>query len=121
MTPKEYYELGIELAKEFGLSELRAVLKKLNKVKSLEPIQKRKAIPKTWIKEKLTKSNKCKRCGRFLTEQTATGDHIEAHNLGGEHSKDNLRLLCGPCNSSKSDGTMLEESKKLGKTIAEML
>jgi len=43
---------------------------------------------------------RCKRCGRTDDLQL---DHIVPHSKGGETTADNLQLLCGRCNRSKSN------------------
>lgn len=43
---------------------------------------------------------RCKRCGRTDALQL---DHIVPHSKGGESTAENLQLLCGRCNRSKSN------------------
>lgn len=42
-------------------------------------------------------------CGTRLTIQTAQLDHIVPWSAGGSDRSDNLRLLCEPCNTGRSN------------------
>jgi len=39
----------------------------------------------------------CDRCGKKINIDEARGHHIERHADGGQTTKDNLAILCGPC------------------------
>ena len=43
----------------------------------------------------------CAACG--ASEVPLSLDHVDAHQCGGDNSDSNLVVLCGRCNSSKSD------------------
>ena len=43
----------------------------------------------------------CYLCGRVLTPEQVTLDHVVALSVGGTHTADNLRVACRPCNASK--------------------
>jgi 5-methylcytosine-specific restriction endonuclease McrA len=45
----------------------------------------------------------CKYCGKELTMQTATIDHVIPRCKGGTNAKENLVLACFKCNNDKDD------------------
>lgn len=47
------------------------------------------------------KSKKCAGCGKFLTWNNFTIDHIKPYSLGGRTSTVNAALMCRKCNSKK--------------------
>lgn len=51
---------------------------------------------------------KCAFCGRTLTDETATLDHLHPKARGGENRPHNLALACGPCNTAKGGRTVAE-------------
>jgi len=48
----------------------------------------------------------CPECGRAPGIDYMEIDHIIPRSIGGEHSRNNVQLLCGPCNRSKGGRTM---------------
>ncbi len=50
----------------------------------------------------------CPGCGRSPDLDYFEVDHIVPRGQGGEHTRDNLQLLCGPCNRSKGNRTMTQ-------------
>ena len=50
----------------------------------------------------------CYLCSRVLTPNEITLDHVVPVSRGGNHTNDNLRVACRPCNSGKRD-LLLEE------------
>lgn len=52
--------------------------------------------------------NLCYLCGRELTLQTATIDHVIPLSRGGSHTPDNVKLACKPCNSRKQSKLLSE-------------
>jgi len=44
---------------------------------------------------------KCKSCGKVLTWDDFTIDHVDPHSKGGRSRLENAALMCRPCNSSK--------------------
>ena len=57
---------------------------------------------------------KGKDCGRKLTYETATWDHIIPISRGGTNAQENLQLMCKRCNEEKGNVTPgLGERKKL--------
>ena len=64
-----------------------------------------KPIPKGWkAKQQRSQGGKCAGCGtRFSKSRKPTIDHIVAITAGGSNVPVNLQLLCGPCNTSKSN------------------
>ena len=47
---------------------------------------------------------KCNRCGKILSWQDFTIDHIDPHSKGGRSRLENAALMCRSCNSSKGKG-----------------
>jgi 5-methylcytosine-specific restriction endonuclease McrA len=45
----------------------------------------------------------CKYCGKELTIDNSTLDHIKPVARGGTNHPDNLALACGPCNNKKGN------------------
>ena len=50
----------------------------------------------------------CIGCGRAPGMDYMEVDHIVPRSRGGEHTWDNVQLLCGPCNRSKGNKTMAQ-------------
>lgn len=50
-----------------------------------------------------TAARKCVGCGRRLTWEDFTIDHIDPYSKGGRTRLENAALMCGPCNSAKRD------------------
>ncbi|MDE2893763.1 MAG: DNA methyltransferase [Chloroflexota bacterium] len=50
----------------------------------------------------------CEGCGRAPGMDYMEVDHIIPRSRGGEHTWDNVQLLCGPCNRSKGNKTMAQ-------------
>lgn len=48
----------------------------------------------------------CKLCGKALTYEEATLDHVIPRSKGGSGSINNLVTACKPCNQSKDDKLM---------------
>ena len=42
-------------------------------------------------------------CGRYLSFDEATIDHIKPRSLGGANAYSNLQIMCQPCNLAKGD------------------
>lgn len=56
------------------------------------------------VKKRLISENPhCHICGKFLTVETATIDHLIPLAKGGSNGQDNLRLACEKCNSNKGN------------------
>lgn len=53
-------------------------------------------------------SNRCCYCGKELTFEERTVDHIQPINRGGETLLENLVVCCEKCNTEKSDMTLQE-------------
>lgn len=59
----------------------------------------RKAMPKYLRKEVLSRDNyMCQYCGCQMFLEI---DHVVPYSVVGEHSKENLQVLCKPCNMRK--------------------
>ena len=54
----------------------------------------------------------CKVCGNTAEYKAFHVDHIKAKAQGGTDKLDNLQLLCGPCNLSKSSGSDKKAKKE---------
>lgn len=63
--------------------------------------------------EEITKSQggKCAYCKR---KTKMTVDHIQPLSKGGRHSRENIQMTCGACNSSKRDADPIEFAQKIG-------
>jgi len=55
-----------------------------------------------------TETPACSGCGRAPGMDYMEVDHIIPRSRGGEHTWDNVQLLCGPCNRSKGNKTMAQ-------------
>ena len=53
----------------------------------------------------------CWMCGCELTYATATVDHLKPKAKGGKNKKENMRLACGPCNSSRGSRRLTKDEK----------
>lgn len=51
----------------------------------------------------LIESGCCKYCGKQLSKDEATLDHVQPQARGGTNAKDNLVLACFHCNQLKGD------------------
>lgn len=60
---------------------------------------------------------RCHYCGKLLTQQNATLDHIQAQSKGGKHSSDNLVACCLECNAIKNGRSVEEAAVDLLKRI----
>ena len=54
----------------------------------------------------------CMYCGKFLTKQEATLEHLVKKSNDGSNSKGNLSISCGSCNY-KRHNTPIKEWKKI--------
>lgn len=54
-------------------------------------------------REMFLASNRCAYCGRYLTYDTSTVDHVRARYWGGGDDPNNLELACAGCNRFKGD------------------
>jgi hypothetical protein len=50
-----------------------------------------------------TAMQKCNSCGKLLTWENFTLDHVDPHSKGGRSQLDNAALMCQSCNSSKGN------------------
>ena len=100
---KRAYDDGYNHGKKF----VEAQLEKQNKPKRVGSDQD--------IKQLLYKKQKgiCKGCKNQLTIRYFHIDHIVPKAKGGKDTENNLQLLCGPCNSLKGSGTMVDLKAKL--------
>ncbi len=58
---------------------------------------------KRFTKKRLPDGAVCAYCGRNLTRQNATYDHVIPLSRGGEDSSENLVWCCNQCNRSKGN------------------
>lgn len=49
----------------------------------------------------LSKDPRCHWCKAFLTEETATIEHLKPRSKGGTHADENLALACADCNHAR--------------------
>lgn len=61
------------------------------------------------------KRRPCTYCGRKLTTETATVDHVLAFSRGGYERRSNLTIACRECNSRKGSMSREDFLKLLGK------
>jgi 5-methylcytosine-specific restriction endonuclease McrA len=61
--------------------------------------------PAVWKAQKFRGRTKlpCRYCGRMLTREEATVDHVRPRSKGGSNKPQNFRIACAPCNKDKSD------------------
>jgi len=113
-----------------GITNVSVAIKRFMKAGSnvLASPQKRKAIPRAWVEAAfIRQKGKCADCPKRLqlfdsnADDYATGDHSEAHNGGGEHSKRNTRAVCQSCNSSKGDRDPVEYAKTSGHLMSNLV
>lgn len=57
--------------------------------------------------------HKCWMCGRHLTYEIATVDHIKPKALGGLNTVSNYRLACYRCNRERGCSPLTKEQKRL--------
>jgi len=77
----------------------------------------RRAVTAQARKKAFKKKNivRCRYCGKGLTRQTATGDHVHPISMGGPNKVKNIVIACAPCNSRKGSmaaGTFKELLRK---------
>jgi 5-methylcytosine-specific restriction endonuclease McrA len=56
----------------------------------------------------------CQYCGKALTPNTATIDHVIPRSKKGKHSLENTVCACKPCNNIKGDMSLSEFQNKFG-------
>jgi hypothetical protein len=64
-------------------------------------VQRTFTLPQRQLIWNSDESKKCRKCGKPLTWNNFTIDHIKPHALGGPTAVSNAALMCRPCNSRK--------------------
>lgn len=107
----------------YGASVVRAGCRRFMLRKTLaNGGTKRKPIKREWTMLAYDKQGGlCARCYEDVPVKKATGDHLISLATGGKHTKNNIRMLCGPCNSSKGANDLVKESKLTGQTILQQV
>lgn len=112
----------VEFGIEYGEQEVRLACKKY--LKTRYPgvkKEKRKTISKEVRRQVYNVyMSICARCNSYVTWEDASVDHITPHSAGGSDSIENYALMHKRCNSAKGNRTLLEESKRTGKTFTEL-
>jgi 5-methylcytosine-specific restriction endonuclease McrA len=62
------------------------------------------------------KRRPCTYCGRTLTVETATVDHVIAFSKGGYERRSNLTIACRECNSRKGSMSREDFLKLMGES-----
>lgn len=130
---KEILDYLIAAAKEYGDAQVKDAIKKFNNkatrtIASGVKVEKRKAIPKSWIRAAFERQHGiCARCFTLMDMSEkrnrglfVSGDHIDAHSTGGAHEKENICAVHLKCNSSKGNRTPYEDAKRTGKSLLEI-
>lgn len=87
------------------------------KRKTFSTAGRRSLTLKLWKRQK----GICARVRHPVAFEEATIDHFEPVRNGGAENPRNYRMVCREHNSAKGDNTPLEESRKTGATIYEMM
>lgn len=118
-----YYTIFI-YAKQHGFAEAQRACKRFLREGGKDGTvpTKRKPIKREWVLAAAERQDWfCPRCRLELTPQDLTGDHLVPISEGGKHARFNIRATHRVCNSAKNDRMPMDESKRLGQTIKEML
>ncbi|WP_408096034.1 HNH endonuclease [Peredibacter sp. HCB2-198] len=83
------------MAKEAIKSVEKTKFKQTSSRKSLSPAKVGRVIPASVKREVYARDKKCTNCG---STRNLNYDHILPYSMGGPNTKENLRLLCSPCN-----------------------
>ncbi len=134
MSPSsEILDYLIAMADEHGDAIVKDAIKKFNSkakraVASGVKVEKRKTIPKSWIRSAYERQHAiCARCFKLMdiTEKKVrgmfvSGDHIIPHSIGGPHEIDNICAVHLKCNSAKGNRSAYEDAKKTGKSLLDI-
>ena len=118
------YQLLLEAAEKHGAVVVREACRRFLKegVRAGVIPTPRKRIPRSWVLEALDRQGGlCKIGGEPLHVSDAVGDHALALVLGGRHNKWNIVAACGSHNSQKGGRSPMEQSKRSGRTLTEIL
>ncbi|WP_408095919.1 HNH endonuclease [Peredibacter sp. HCB2-198] len=83
------------MAKEAIKSVEKTKFKQTKPRTSLSPAKVGRAIPASVKRDVYARDKKCINCG---STRNLNYDHILPYSMGGPNTKENLRLLCSPCN-----------------------
>lgn len=134
MSPSnEILDYLIAMAEEHGEAIVKDAIKTFNNkakraLASGVKVEKRKAIPKSWIRAAFERQHGiCARCFQLmdLAEKrvrglVVSGDHIIPHSLGGPHEIENICAVHLKCNSAKGNRSAYEDAKKTGKSLLDI-
>ena len=62
---------------------------------------------KRWRDQYIKQQGKCVVCGKLVSVQFMTMDHVVPCSKGGNSDWDNIQLTCEPCNHQKADSVSL--------------
>lgn len=80
-----------------------------DKIKMKKEREKAQQLRKsTWWQNLIRNNAKCYYCGKFLSHEQTTMDHIVPVSRGGSSTKGNIVVACKECNNLKKDMTAVE-------------
>ncbi len=122
------YAMLVGEAGSIGTEHVKAACKKfLKKPHGDAQRGPRPPIPKPWIEHAWQRQRyRCNICKQEMLLSEAAGDHIEPWSKGGLHAASNIAAVHdvkfgGTCNQEKGARGLIEESKRSGHLLTEML
>lgn len=123
------YEYLVSESASVGEHAIHGAYKKFKKAPYGEiNLGRRPPIPKAWIKKALIRQNmRCNICHQPLALDEAAGDHVIPWSQGGQHKERNIAAVHDAkfgdeaCNQKKGARGLIEESKRSGNLLSEMM
>jgi len=104
---KDYYNKNKDkiaiTSKEYRRNNIESILiSNRNRKNKLRALSVNSDITNTYLAELLKNSLKCPICGsKYINKSDKHIDHIIPISVGGEHCKDNIRVICKRCNLTR--------------------
>jgi len=118
---QEVFNFLLQQAQEHGTAIVFDACNMFLKTGLKAEATKRQKIPREWVQAAWIKSKgRCAIGGEVISLDEATGDHVVAISLGGEHSRRNIQVVCRSHNSEKSNKNLTQHSKQKGRLYTEM-